>query len=140
MSWPAPSREAHDHFCRSEGWRVVRNAKGKKVGHHITYELTLPDGQVLRTRVSKPPDTTTYTKGLWNHILEDQLHVDEAAFWACVQDGVKPDRGVRAEPPAAVPADLAYLLRVNLHLSDAEIGSMTREDAIARMVEYWHRP
>ncbi len=139
MSWPAPSRDAHDRFCLTEGWKVVRNAKCRKVGHHITYEFTLPNGRVLRTRVSRPPDKTTYSKDMWGHILQDQLDVEEAAFWACVQDGVKPDRGVRAEPAAAVPADLAYLLRVNLHLSDAEIGSMTREEAVARMAEYWQR-
>src|SRR5258708_40022748 len=37
---------------------------------------------------SSPPGTN-----IWSHILRDQLDVDEAAFWACARDGVKPDRG-----------------------------------------------
>jgi len=139
VAWPAPSRDAHNRFCLVEGWKVVRDARGRKVGHHITYELTLANGHVLRTTVSRPPDRTTYSKDMWDHILHDQLHVEEAVFWACVQNGEKPDRGVRTEPVGTVPADLAYLLRVNLHLSDAEIGAMSREDAVSRMAEYWQR-
>lgn len=83
MSWPQPSRKDHDAFCRHEEWERVRDAVGRKGTHHVTYELNLPDGRVLRTRVSRPVDRSDYGPNLWGHILRDQLEVDEATFWAC---------------------------------------------------------
>lgn len=70
----------------------------------MTYELTLHDGRVLRTRISHPVDRTVYGAAMWAHILRDQLDVEEAEFWACVLDGTLPDRGAprrrwRRSPP-----------------------------------------
>jgi len=137
VTWPAPSREHHNTFCTVEGWNVVRKADGKSVAHHITYELDLPDGRILRTRVSRPPDKTNYGDKMWAHILSDQLDVDAATFWACVQDGVKPDRGQRHPVGETLPAELVYLLRKHLRLSDAELAEMSRQDAIERMSRFW---
>ena len=139
MSWPAPSREAHNQFCLNEGWHPVRNTRGRKTGHHITYELPLPDGRILRTRVSKPPSKDTYGARMWGHILRDQLQVDEETFWACVQKKVKPNRGGPEAPVEALPADLVHLLRANLHLSEAEIRGLSRQEAIERMTAFWGR-
>src|SRR4051794_37351203 len=84
VSRPQPTRDHHDRFCRIEGWRQVRNARGGTGTHHVTYELDLPDGRILRTRISHPVDRSTYGPAIWNHVLRDQLQVDEATFWACV--------------------------------------------------------
>jgi hypothetical protein len=141
VTWPAPSRGDHEAFCEVEGWERVRNARGKTSGHHaVTYELHLHDGRILRTRISHPPDSSTYGANMWSHILRDQLDVSEEAFWACVRDGVKPNRGEPEVPAEALPADLAHLLVTRLHLSSAEVALMTREDAIARMQEFWSQP
>ena len=138
MSWPAPTRADHQVFCETEGWEVVRNARGKASGHHaVTYEFHLRDGTILRTRISHPPDRTNYGANVWSHILRDQLGVDEAGFWACVRDGVKPKRGEAETPPEALPADLVHLLIGRLRLTAAEIAGMTRDEAIARMQKYW---
>jgi hypothetical protein len=137
LTWPAPSREYHDTFCAVEGWDVVRKADGKNVAHHITYELVLPDGRILRTRVSRPPDKTNYGKKMWAHILSDQLDVDAATFWACVQDGVKPDRGHSNPVGEILPAELVYLLKKHMRLPDAEIAKMSRQDAIEHMSRFW---
>jgi hypothetical protein len=110
VTWPAPSREAHNSFCLIEGWTEVRNAQRQKVRHHLTYELTRPDARLLRTGVSKPPNKDTYGAEIWSHILRDQLQVDETTFWARVQDKTKPDRGAPKAPAETVPADLAHLL------------------------------
>ena len=91
-SYPAPTFADHAAFCKAEGWSEVRSATGGRVRHHATYELALPDGRVLRTRMSRPPDGRTYGPALWAHILRDQLEVDEGTFWRCVQDGVLPSR------------------------------------------------
>jgi len=128
----------HKTFCETEGWQLVRNARGRTSGHHaLTYELYLHDGRILKTRISQPPDASTYGAAIWGHILRDQLDVDEEAFWACVRSGVKPDRGEPEAPGEALPAELAHLLVTRLHLSSAEVALMTKDEAIARMQEFW---
>jgi hypothetical protein len=78
---------------------------------------------------------------MWRReILGKQLRVTEAVFWACVNDGVTPDRGQPKVPVSALPADLAHMLSRQLHLSDAEIAVLTTAEAVARMQEYWMRP
>lgn len=137
MSRPGPTRRDHDTFCRVERWRPVRDARGRTGTHHVTYELELPDGRVLRTRISHPPDRTDYGPGLWRHILRDQLQVDEPTFWACVQDGVPPDRGVPRAPAGALPAELVHLLITRVGLPEHEVAAMTKADAVARLQHYW---
>lgn len=137
MTWPAPTREAHETFCRTEGWQQVRNARGQTGTHHVTYELQLHDGQILRTRISHPVNRETYGESIWSHILRDQLKVDQHTFWACVQDGKKPDRGAPEPPLEALPADLVRQLLTRVRLSEAEVAVMSKEQAIARMQQYW---
>jgi len=142
MTWPAPTRRGHEDFCKTEGWVPVRNVRGKASGHHaVTYELHLNDGRILRTRISYPPDGSTYGANIWSHILRDQLDVDEATFWACARDGKKPARSTPDTTVGdALPAELAHLLVTRLKLTRAEIAEMSREEAITRMQEYWSSP
>lgn len=137
MRFPAPTRRDHVRFCEVEGWRLVRSAIGKRNTHHETYELELPDGAVLRTRVSRPPDRTDHGDALWGHILRDQLRVSAEEFWRCVQDGVPPDRGIRRVTGESIPADLLYLLKQRVGLADAQLSDMTRQEAIERIQQYW---
>lgn len=137
MTWPQPTRKDHDTFCRIEQWRQVRDARERTGTHHVTYELDLPDGRILRTRVSHPVDRTDYGPRLWRHILRDQLEVDEAAFWSCVHEGVNPHRGMPAPPQESLPADLVHLLISRVGLTNAEVSVMSREDAIGRLQRYW---
>jgi hypothetical protein len=134
--WPAPTRSDHERFCETEGGTLVRNTRGK-TGHHVTYELALPDGNILRTRISYPPDRSTYGASLWSHILRDQLHVDEVAFWACVNDGTLPDRGQPKETRASLPAGLVTVLLHQVGLPESEVVLMTRDVAITRVNEFW---
>ncbi len=142
MSGGAASRRDHNRFCKTEGWDEVRNARGGKVEHHITYELPLPDGRILRTHVSRPTDNTSYGLSLWKHILTDQLEVTEAEFWACVRDKQLPDRGTASiEPPAqALPAGLVYQLIHVAGIPEAEVATMTLDRALAVMNEHWSQP
>jgi hypothetical protein len=137
VTWPQATRQDHDKFCRAEGWRPVRDARGRAGTHHVTYEFGLPDGRILRTRLSHPVGRDTYGPSIWSHILRDQLQVSEAEFWRCVRDGVKPDRGIPEPPPAALPADLVHLLITRVGLADAEVARMSREEAVARLQRYW---
>jgi hypothetical protein len=137
VRWPQPTRQDDDKFCGIEGWTRVRDTRGRTGTHHVTYELNLPDGRVLRTRISHPADRTTYGSSLWSHILRDQLAVSEEEFWTCVRDGVKPDRGIPEAPPEALPADLVHLLLTRVGLSDSEVAAMSKTEAVERLNRYW---
>ena len=137
MSWPEPTRKDHEAFCTAEGWQRVRDARGRTGTHHVTYELTLPDGRILRTRISHPVDRSGYGPSLWSHILRDQLQVTEQEFWVCVRKNIKPGRGAPEPPPAALPADLVRMLITRVGLSDAEVAAMSKDQAIARLQQYW---
>jgi hypothetical protein len=136
------SRRDHDRFCQVEQWSEVRNARGKKVGHHVTYELELPDGPILRTRVSRPANNTTYGASLWNLILTEQLCVSEQEFWDCVSNKNLPKRGFGAAETqgAALPAQLVHQLIHDLGVPEREIVVMTLERATELMVAYWSQP
>ena len=124
-------------FCRVEQWRQVRDAKGRTGIHHVTYELDLPDGRILRTRISRPVDRSDYGSSLWRHILRDQLHVDDAAFWSCARDGIKPDRGAPTPPAETLPAELIHLLISRVGLSESAVAAMNKQEAVARLQRYW---
>ena len=77
---------------------------------------------------------------MWSHILHDQLGVDEATFWACLQSSITPDRGVITPPAAALPADLVHLLLTRLHLSESEVASLSKHEAVQRLTDSWSAP
>jgi hypothetical protein len=136
-TWPTPTRSDHERFCIVEGWAPVEDARGRIDTHHVIYELRLPDGRPLRTRISRPPDRTDYASQIWAHILRDQLDVTEAEFWACVQDRVTPKRGIPTHPVVEVPPDIRHLLSTRIGLDHAETSLLTREEAIARINMFW---
>lgn len=134
-SYPQPTRADHQAFCEIEGWRQIRNATGHS-GHHVTYELALPDGQILRTRISRPPNRSTYGPSLWSHILRDQLAVSADEFWACVRERTIPGRGATAPNRESIPA--AIVRQLHRHgVPESEIREMTRKEAITRATEFW---
>lgn len=136
------SRREHRRFCEVEGWSEVRNARGKPTEHHLTYELPLADGRILRTRISRPADSTSYGSALWSHILADQLQVSAAEFWQCVDERRPPTRHIAADTPTtgALPAGLAYQLVHTLHLSNDEIAALTIDAAVQLLSQHWSAP
>lgn len=77
---------------------------------------------------------------MWSHILRDQLGVTADEFWACVRDGVVPDRtpdDAAEEIDEAIPVDVVSLLIGRVGLSRRDLIGMTRDEAIARLNEYW---
>ncbi len=142
MSGGAASRRDHVRFCQTEGWQEVRNARGKKVRHHITYELVLSSGAILRTRISRPANNDTYGPRLWSAILADQLCVSEAEFWECVTNGVVPvrERPSPIAPANAIPATLAYQLIHVVGLPMEQVAALTKDKAVSIMQQHWSRP
>lgn len=137
MKFLPATRRDHETFCTTEGWTERKRATGRTGAHHVNYEMTLPDGRVLLTRISHPVDREDYGKGIWAHILRDQLEVDEADFWGCVNNGVTPDRGAPVIPKDAIPAGVIYQLIMTFHLSEAEVHEMTKREAIATLAELY---
>lgn len=135
--YPAATRADHQRFCVIGGWQKVRNARGKTGTHHITYELALPHGRILRTRISHPPTRTTYGAALWGHILCDQLEVTEDDFWKCLDTGTPPHRGEPVEKRETLPADLIFQLVHRFRVPEKEVKLMTKAQAVARLQECW---
>lgn len=127
----AGSRADHQRFCEHDLWTLVRNARGKAVGHHVTYELPLDDGRILRTRVSRPVNAHAYGPGLWHTILKSQLEVTEEEFLACVRHKTRPKRSGQAadDTGSGLPAWLVVPLLTQLHLTSEQVAAMDEQQA-----------
>lgn len=103
----------------------------------MNYELELPDGRVLRTRISHPVDRTDYGPALWAHILRDQLDVDDPTFWRCVDEKVVPERSLEPETEAAIPAAVVRTLVNEARVPEGAVRAMTKAQAVARLAEFY---
>ncbi len=137
MNEAQPPHRLHDRFCRTEGWQQVRDERAATGSRAVTYELTLPDGRTLRSRVARPEGEHEYGPSVWKHILRDQLQVSEPEFWACVHDGVPPDRGVPKPAADALPVGLVHLLINRVGMPESDVMAMSKDQAIARLTEHW---
>lgn len=61
-------------YCEKNGWALIRKTD------HYYYEKVLPDGRVLRTRVSMALHKEI-PRQLWQRILSRQLQVTEEEFY-----------------------------------------------------------
>lgn len=137
---PAPDRDSHRRFCQAEGWTEVTSATGGRVRHHETFELSLDDGSILRTRISRPVDRTTYAPSMWAHILRDQLQVTAETFWACVSDGILPARSAPAAPnPRALPLHVLNELVTRVGMTPEAAVALTLPEATEAIAEHWRR-
>ncbi len=134
---PAATRKDHEKFCTTEGWTERKRATGKRGTHHVNYEFALPDGRILFTRISHPVDRTDYGASLWSHILRDQLLVTDDAFWACVDDGIVPDRGQSQTDAESIPVAVIRTLVHEAHVPEAEVRAMTKAQAIQRLTDFY---
>jgi len=137
MTARTATRLDHEAFCVHEGWQKRRDARGRTGTHHVGYELALPDGRVLRTRISQPVDRSDYGPSLFAHILRDQLEVTEQVFWACAEESTLPDRGGQTPSAAALPAEMVYLLIHRVGVPEREVATLDLESAVARLNRYW---
>lgn len=133
------THSAHRKFVETEGWTKKGTARGSgRTGDHHRYNLTLPTGDVLTTRVSHGSGQINDPK-LVAAIFRDQLAVSEEDFWACVEDGVLPPR---PQPPAPTPsgevldAKLVRNLIRKVGLSEEQIARLTKAEAVQRWEEY----
>lgn len=131
------TRVDHQSFCVTEGWIERRRATGKRGTHHVNYELAVPDGRILYTRISHPVDRTDYGPSIWGHILKDQLDVTAEEFWACVEEKTLPARSQMPEPCEAIPLGVLRVLIQEAHIAEAEVRAMTKAEAIQRLADFY---
>lgn len=65
-------------YCDVSGWVLIRDTD------HYHYEKVMPNGIVLKTKVSHALHKET-PRHLWERILKRQLEVTEAEFWSKVR-------------------------------------------------------
>ncbi|MDN5797675.1 MAG: cytotoxic translational repressor of toxin-antitoxin stability system [Intrasporangium sp.] len=131
------TRSDHETFCTTEGWVERERANGKRGSHHINYELPLPDGRILYTRISHPIDRTDYGPSIFGHILRDQLQVTAEEFWECVNNQVLPKRGRTQHFADAIPLGVIRILTQEARIPETEVRTMTRTEAIARVAAFY---
>jgi hypothetical protein len=96
-----------------------------------------PPATTSSPSATRPPSTSPPSEsGSGLSLLRHGL-VTEDEFWSCIRDGELPDRGVIEIPSAALPADVVHLLILRAGLAEGEVAAMYREEAIARLQQYW---
>jgi hypothetical protein len=136
----------HRAFVEAEGWE-----RAGERGGHVNYLLRVnPPSAVLRTGISHGADSTEYfAPGIRSTIVHQQLQVTQAEFWACVNEGKRPERrrdgysvGLRgpedAPPPPQNPALLRELER-EFGESAAEVAGMSDTELRAYLFLLWDR-
>jgi hypothetical protein len=126
------------------GWELTAKKRGSKKRDHDHFVKRLPDGRMLRTRVSHG-NTEIGDPKLFNDILKRQLEVSEEEFWLAVDKGTPPRRDSadpalepdQQAPPAHQLEDwLAVQLAVHVGLSDTEIAALTPQEAMDAWLEW----
>lgn len=117
-------------YVERDGWIEEPSlSRGRRrTGDHRRYTKELPDGTILRTKVSHALGEEIGTD-LFKHILRAQLSVDEPQFWAVVRGRVQQTSD--AQPPRSdtVPAWLVQRLLFTVELPEAEVRKLTAEQA-----------
>lgn len=128
-------------YLERDGWVQEANlARGRRrTGDHHWYRKELPDGSVLRTKVPHALGDEIGI-GLFKHILRDQLRVDEARFWAVVRGDAQRAAGGEAPGRETIPAWLVERLMAAVGITEAELRSLTREEALERWQAFISRP
>ncbi len=121
----------------TEGWLERKRANGTRGSHHVNYELPLPDGRILYTRISHPINRTDYGPSIFAHILREQLQVSEEGFWDCVIHQVVPNRGQPQPAAETIPLGVIRILSQEARIPEAEVRAMTKAEAIARVGEFY---
>lgn len=126
-------RDLKTYLERDGGWEEIPDlARGRRrVGDHWRYRKTLPDGTVLRTKVSHAlgdeigPD-------LLSHIVRDQLRTTMEHFRDVLAGRVRDERAPANAPTEPIPGWLVTRLIYTVGVPEAEVRRMSAEEARAR--------
>lgn len=130
-------RDLKTYLERDGGWEEVPTlARGRRrVGDHWRYRKMLPDGTVLRTKVSHAlgdeigPD-------LFGHILRDQLRTTVEHFRDVLAGRAADEKAASADRPEPIPGWVVTRLLYTVGIPEAEVRRMTADEAHARWEAY----
>ena len=138
---PQPRFSDLRRFCEIDGWEEKGGARGKR-GDHFRYRKVLPDGRILRTKVSHANEEIG--RDLWRHIWRDQLALEsEDQFWEALESGKAADRTRPEETAPSGPTLPAWLVDNLIRQAGVpleQIAQMTVEEARERLNEFYPRP
>lgn len=123
-------------FCKADQWNPPRQTK------HAVYTKVLADGTSLMMETSRGKDSENIGHGLFHFILREELQVSEDEFWQAIKTGKPAARPAHPAPAPAAPkpgAGMVFQLRRYLHLTDAQIEPLSKDDAIRMLQEYYSR-
>ena len=131
---PQPTHRDLRRFCELDEWDHRRT-------DHDRYTKTLPDGTILRTKVSFGAGGVD-DPALWTRIWREQLALpSEDEFWRVLEEERPADRdtppGVVVEPVVLKGWVVDHLYRAGY--SDDAIAAMSEEQAIELVHEHWAR-
>ena len=138
---PPPRHADLRRFCELDGWEELTGAAGKR-GDHFRYRKILPDGTILRARVSHGSGRIE-DPGLWRHIWRDQLGLEtEVEFWEVLEQRRPSARAGVASPPPPGPSIPAWVVEGLLRagVSEAEIRQLGESEARRRLDDLWSQP
>ena len=122
---------------RDGGWDEIPNlVRGRRrVGDHRRYRQVLPDGTVLRTKVSHALDAEI-SPDLLGHIVRDQLGTTMQHFRDVVAGRLPESDTVSGKTPESIPGWLVVRLISTVGLPEEEVRAMSAEGARAAWESY----
>jgi len=125
-----PSWDEFREFLKHDDWEEDR-----ATGHDF-FEKTLPDGEILRTHVSRS-GSKAMSPGRFRAILSDQLRLSEAVFWEVLRTRTPAPRPSPAPEPAppSLPLWLALALEREVGLTRGQIAELDADEARRRLDE-----
>ena len=137
---PQPEYDDLRRFCELDGWEELPRVRGG-TGDHRRYRKVLPDGTILRTKVSHGRGEIR-DPGLWRRIWHEQLGLaSEDVFWRALSERRPVDRGgaspVAPTGPSIPGWVVAGLLRAGV--KEADLRGLTADEARRRLEEIWSR-
>ena len=121
-------------FCVKQGYQERRT-------DHFRYLKALPDRSTSGTMISMGVDAEQVPAGLWSMVWRHQLRLaSEEEFWGGLRgETVRYAIPPVEEPPTPLPTYLVRFLTNTLHLEEAHIATLTRDEAQQIMNEYYAR-
>ena len=118
-------------FLAVEGWEDKDSKSGKSKGDHHRYLFTTPMGERLYTRVSHGRGEVRNV-GLFTHILQHQLQIDEEQFWSAVDRGIEPKRPMPSPQPqrSGIEHKLVKNLITKVGMSPKDLINLDSVDAV----------
>lgn len=116
----------------------MKSARGR-VPDHFRYRKILPDGRVLRTKVSH--GKMQYGPKLWAQTWRTQLGLESSEeFWDCLKSRRPVGRGIDEQPATAgivrLPIGLVVSLTRVVGLDESIVLAMSAGEAEARWQEF----